>query len=94
MNSAHRPYVAHCGFCHQGLLRLAECNGCHSIVAICDECELIWTDVAVASRDVDAASSGAYPVCPQCGHNRSWRIPTLDQIARADLAQFVMGESS
>ena len=64
------PYVGRCSVCEDGLLRLFRCCDCGTIVAMCDECELIWRDVAEASRSAKPKSDAAFPACPACDTKR------------------------
>ena len=66
MSHEESPYVNQCAFCGDGLLRLYRCTGCKTIVAMCDECELIWCDIAEISLKANRPSDGAFPACPVC----------------------------
>ncbi|MCA9220469.1 MAG: hypothetical protein KDA71_09095 [Planctomycetales bacterium] len=68
------PAIAQCGFCGQGHLHIWRCENCSAIVAICDECELIWNDTVAVYRDPTIASDASYPRCPQCqAENGAWQ---------------------
>jgi hypothetical protein len=89
------PYIGRCGFCDQGLLRFLRCRHCQVIVACCDECELIWSDIAAVSRNPHLDSCGAYPACPACGKSPTvWAKPTRDQLRDAQLDGFIAGRST
>ena len=70
MPAKELPYLRSCPFCGDGLLRLYRCGRCNAVVAICDECELIWRDVAAASRRAKPKSDAAFPACPACDTKR------------------------
>jgi hypothetical protein len=89
------PYVNRCSRCGNGLLRLCRCGNCAAVAAICDECELVWQDVARVSGDAAAPSDAFFPMCPRC-RAASWRWTrlNLDAIRAARLETYVAGESS
>ena len=67
MSTKERPYIAHCSFCGDGMLRFVKCDTCDEVVALCDECELMWADVAAVSDDANLSSDSSFPRCPHCG---------------------------
>lgn len=80
------PYVARCAVCEDGLLRLFVCCECGAVVAICDECELIWQDLAAVSRDPASPSDSAFPACPACDAPKAhWQKLTTEDIQREHL---------
>jgi hypothetical protein len=88
------PYIGRCGFCDQGLLRFLRCRDCQAIVACCDECELMWSDIAEVSRNPHQDASGAFPTCPSCGTSSSvWDKPTLRQLRDANVEHYIGGRS-
>lgn len=62
-----RPYIDCCSFCGNGLLRFLRCKTCDQVVVLCDECELMWSDVKAVSEDANLSSDSGYPRCPYCG---------------------------
>ena len=81
-----RPNVGPCPFCQQGQLSLAACGSCHAIVALCDECELLWADVRAVCADPQTHSSGTYPTCPACDTEIArWYWLTPEQVTKAGL---------
>ena len=74
-----------CSACHgQGMLLLMECPHCRAVLAVCDECDLIWSDVARIAVELNAPADGTFPKCSEC----SKIIPpksyaSLKQIERA-----------
>jgi hypothetical protein len=65
------------------------------VAAICDECELLWQNVAAVSSDADCPSEGSFPACPQCGTQRStWTRLDLVEIRRAKLETYLTGRST
>ena len=95
MNETNQaPYVARCSFCDQGLLRLIQCPLCETVVAVCDECELVWRDVAAVSADPRLSSSSAFPGCPECRTKiAEWTRLTRDEIDQVGLGVYVRGAS-
>ncbi len=95
MSKSKKTYIAHCGFCGDGLLRLMCCDHCNSIMAVCDECELMWSQIAEVWEDPRCAASGTFPACPECGtSNATWTPLTDDEIVDNELAEFVVGRSA
>ena len=58
------PHIARCGFCEQGLLRFMRCHSCTTVVAVCDECELVWLDIAAVKDDPEDAVLVSVPQMP------------------------------
>ena len=88
------PYIRRCTFCEQGLLRFLRCRKCHAFVACCDECELLWGDIAAAHHDPQLPSTGAFPACPHCGDNPAqWDQPTQRQLHTTKLEPYIGGKS-
>lgn len=85
-----RPHIGLCPFCEQGHLGIAGCGFCHFVVAICDECELVWSNARVVAEDPRTRSSAAYPLCPHCQTaNASWYWLSAEQIQQAGLQDCV-----
>ncbi|NLY00183.1 MAG: hypothetical protein GXY83_29140 [Rhodopirellula sp.] len=94
MKEQELPYVAPCSFCNQGLLRFMRCRECDAVVAVCDQCELVWRDIAAVHRNPHCPSSGSYPACPACGHPQArWSRLTRRKVEQADLEPYIGGES-
>jgi hypothetical protein len=94
MSKEERPYVRHCGFCEEGMLRFMRCRECDSVSVICDECELAWSDIAEVSEKANAKSSGSFPACPNCGELKAgWDKLDIRGVRRAKLDAYVAGES-
>ena len=80
------PYLRSCPFCGDGLLRLYRCGRCSAVVAMCDECELIWRNVAELRRSAKPKSDAAFPACPACHARRvKWYRLSRDEIREAAL---------
>jgi hypothetical protein len=91
MNQEHRDAIAQCGFCGQGLLHLFRCPRCSAVVALCDECELIWDDVTAVHADPGLRSDSSYPQCPRCGaRDETWHRLTRPEIDRAHLDRLLL----
>ncbi len=94
MSTEELPYIGECGFCEQGLLRFRSCPECETICAVCDECELIWSDIAEVSEDPSAKAASAYPKCPACGaREKGWGKLDFDDVRDAELDDYVSDES-
>jgi hypothetical protein len=63
-------------------------------VAICDECELIWSDIEIVYADTHAKSNGAFPVCPICGQTHSnWERLDTNKVNQIGLRPYVANVS-
>jgi len=94
MSKEERPYIRHCGFCEQGMLRFMRCRECDSVSAVCDECELTWSDIAEISETAKAKSAGSFPACPICGERKAdWDKLDSRDVRRAKLEDYVAGHS-
>jgi hypothetical protein len=92
--TGEEPYIGHCSFCGDGLLRFRRCCSCDKIVALCDECELMWDDVEGLSHDTNLSSDSCFPRCPTCGdQNASWVAVPGEELDESGLSQFSGGES-
>ena len=84
------PSLRSCPVCSDGLLSLYRCGRCDAVAAICDECELIWRDVARVCRSVKPKSNAAFPACPACEAKRvKWFRLNLDEIREAGLEELL-----
>jgi hypothetical protein len=71
-------------------LRPYRCGGCGAVVAICDECELIWRDIAELSRSAKPKSDAAFPACPACHTRRvKWSRLSREEIREAELENYL-----
>lgn len=94
MSKEERPYIRHCDFCEQGMLRFMRCRDCDSVSAICDECELTWSDIAEVSAQASAKSAGSFPACPNCGaQTADWDKLDSREVRKAKLEDYVSGQS-
>ena len=94
MSQEEYPYISECSVCGNGLLRLYQCDSCECVVAMCDECELIWIDVETVHKTPDSPSDGAFPLCPNCETTpESWCMLGSGDAADHDLDTFVAGTS-
>lgn len=88
------PFLNHCSFCGDGLLRFRRCSSCQRIVALCDECELMWEDVGAVSDDPNLSSDSSFPCCPACGEEQAeWTSVSMEELDENALSQFSSGES-
>lgn len=94
MSAEEHPFIASCSFCGDGLLRFLQCKTCNHIVALCDECELMWSDIPAISDDANLSSDTCFPMCPYCGQEEAeFKWLKLDQLKDEKLDQFVDSES-
>ena len=94
MRDEEKPYIGECSFCGNGLLRFYRCHTCDRIVALCDECELMWENIEQVSRDPELPSDSAYPQCPACGDGQAtWSIASVEDIEDAGLEKCLAGDS-
>jgi hypothetical protein len=92
--TSESPFVARCGWCGQGLVRLYRCDECAAVSAICDECERIWRDPSVVHADPHARSDGAHPNCPHCPNgNVTWTRLSSADVREHGLEDLVIGRS-
>ncbi|NLF70241.1 MAG: hypothetical protein GX575_14475 [Candidatus Anammoximicrobium sp.] len=86
MPKQEAPALRSCPVCGDGLLRLYRCGRCDAVVAMCDECELIWSDAAKVVRRGKTKSNAAFPACPACEAKRvKWFRLSLEEIREAGL---------
>ena len=94
MSTDEIPYICECDFCEQGLLRFRSCPECEAICAVCDECELVWEDIAEVSDDPSVKAACSYPRCPVCGaKEKGWPVLEFEEIQDAELEDYVADES-
>jgi hypothetical protein len=94
MNEKKTPFIAHCSFCGQGLLRFMRCGQCDAVVAVCDQCELTWRNIAAVHSNPRCAASGTYPACPVCvSPDARWQRLDCARVVDACLSQYMAGES-
>ena len=95
MSEQGTAYVTQCEFCGDGLLRLMACDQCGTIVAMCDECELIWLHIDEVVDDPAVKSSSAFPSCPACREDEvGWTELSDDEIEEFELGQYISGHSA
>ena len=64
MNRENGIYIAQCGFCHQGHLQFMRCHSCTTVVAVCDECELVWLDISAVKGEPAGSRDGRVSQVP------------------------------
>ena len=85
-------YVCECQVCGNGLIRFWLYRG--TVVGLCDECELVWSDVGALSANPSARAAGSYPGGPDReGKERDWKPATHRDVERARLDGMVAGYS-
>ena len=88
------PYVTQCQFCGDGLLRFMQCDNCQSAAAVCDECELVWEDIAAVSASPRCQASTAFPHCPHCQEPKAtWSTLDGEAVEAATLSNYIGGIS-
>ena len=94
MEAKKMPFIVRCSFCEQGLLRFMRCRECDAVVAVCDECELKWRNIASVHTNPRCPASGSFPACPACGVADShWVRLDCAKVVDACLTQYMSGES-
>jgi hypothetical protein len=91
MNRENGIYIAQCGFCHQGHLQFMRCHSCTTVVAVCDECELVWLDISAVKANPQVPATVAFPKCPAC-HSKQpyWSRVSRAEIERTSLSRFAI----
>jgi len=83
------PHFGSCPVCEQGQVSPARCPDCGGWIAICDECEAIWSDPRAVRQ---SRPDGAHPVCPHCSQKvERWNFPNEKQLQRYGLEDLVAG---
>ncbi len=87
-----KAYICECRVCGNGLVRFW--NYRDNVVGLCDECELVWGDVAVLANKPTTKAGGSFPGGPdRKGAEDDWKRATRRDVERADLDEFVAGYS-
>lgn len=91
MNSENGVYITQCGFCQQGHLRFMRCHSCTTVMAVCDECELIWLDISAVQANPRTPAAAAFPSCPAC-HSKQpyWSRLSRTEIERTSLSRYAI----
>jgi hypothetical protein len=63
------------------------------VIAVCDECELAWLDIAAVKEDPRMQPSAAFPKCPAC-HSKQpyWSRLTRKEIEKSSLSRSMAEE--
>lgn len=94
MSDRERPFIGSCGFCGDGLLRFVQCETCDEVVALCDECELMWSDIPGLADDANLSSDSSFPRCPHCGDKEAeFQWLTGEEVKLHSLEAFAEGDS-
>ncbi len=71
------------------------CRECDGVIAVCDQCELLWRNISAVHSNPRCPSSGTFPTCPACNTpDARWIRMTRHQVIEASLSQYVGGESA
>jgi len=81
-------YICECGFCGNGLLRFWKHKD--AVVALCDECELVWNDIPAVAADPKINATGSFP---SEGDQSDWKKATLKEISKAGFNRHIGGRS-
>jgi hypothetical protein len=73
-------HIGECPVCVNGIVRVRTCHGGGEthLIAVCDECEAIWTDPDISNRRGFAdAEKALCPICdqPLYGPQSHWSVP-------------------
>ncbi|WP_166823221.1 hypothetical protein [Thalassoroseus pseudoceratinae] len=92
--SEPKPYLRMCPCCGQGMIRIAACDACNDLVAICDECEAVWKEPSQLKQSTSLRPDAQHPQCPHCGHEvRGWRFLTSKELQSAGQSDLIGGQS-
>lgn len=95
MKHKEMPYITQCSYCKQGLVRFMRCRECDAVIAVCDECELMWRNIASVHSNPRCPSSGSFPSCPACNTPEArWSRLDCAKVVGACLTQYMSGESA
>ena len=85
-------YICECRVCGNGLVRFWKYRD--ELVALCDECELVWDDVAKLANDTATEACGSYPAGSDgSGTEEDWKPATRRDVVRAELEDVIAGYS-
>lgn len=94
MSDKGNPFIASCKFCEQGLIRIARCTCCDGVVAICDECEAVWSSPQTVAADPESESNSQHPACPHCEkESTKWTFPSAADLEELELKDLITGHS-
>ena len=94
MSNEERPFIGSCSFCGDGLIRFYRCTTCDEVVALCDECELMWVDIESLAEDQNLSSDTSFPQSPSCGQaDATFENATTQELEDLKLDKFSAGES-
>lgn len=89
-----KPYIARCGLCEQGVVRVVQCSECGMFSALCDECEALWKAPATPHANPAAPAEGQHPKCPHCEENvTGWNHFQDEKLAAAGFGDLIVGRS-
>ncbi|SFI55998.1 hypothetical protein [Planctomicrobium piriforme] len=92
MSSSTHPHLGPCPICEQGQIRAARCPDCQGWVALCDECEAIWSDPRQFKTTKPTAQ---HPTCPHCGTTvEKWKFPNEQQLVRYGLEDMIVNRGA
>ncbi|MGI9243909.1 MAG: hypothetical protein ACR2RV_24140 [Verrucomicrobiales bacterium] len=87
-----RGYICECRVCGNGLVRFWKFRD--GVVGLCDECELMWNDVAALSSKPGHRADGSFPAGPgRDGGEAEWKPATRRDVERAELDGSIEGYS-
>jgi hypothetical protein len=67
---------------------------CKSVMALCDECELVWANPRSVLQNATVPADGSYPTCPGCRGDLATGHPAIDtELENAGLAAAIAGQS-
>jgi len=87
-----KGYVCECRVCGNGLVRFWTYRD--EVVGLCDECELVWSDVGQLFKDRKSKAAGSFPSgADRKGKESDWGRATRREVERAGLGECVEGYS-
>lgn len=87
-----KGYVCECAVCGNGLVRFFVYRG--AVVGLCDECELVWTDLERLKARPKSRPAGSFPTGPDReGGREDWRPATRREVEKCGMDGLVAGYS-
>lgn len=87
-----KAYICECAVCGNGLVRFWKYQG--MVVGLCEECELVWTDLERLSKHPKSRAAGSFPTGPdRRGGQDDWKRATRRDVERSGMDGLVVGYS-
>lgn len=87
-----KAYICGCAVCGNGLVRFWMYR--EAIVGLCDECELVWDDLARLQKQPKSRPAGSFPTGPdRDGGEADWKPARRWEVEKCGLEGLVAGYS-